>query len=822
MRRESEAARKDRLAAEESLGEVNAAIRRTRKELDDARLALSDIDHNLSAFSLEENLLAERSEVLTAQSQSLFETLSSRRTRLQQVEAARTHTVKEITLADSDVDRRVRVVEARRRELDEVRDQLSAIRAEVRGLEEVDRAFATATPALAWVLASENRVPGLIGPVTDAITVDPEVEKAVEIALGGDLFCVLVSDAAARGEVLRLLGEHAAGDISILAVDAAHVSETRAGAGRRLSEAVTCDDDVRPAIDALLGDVYLLPSLEEALDAARRFPDLRFATSEGHMAWPSGKVTLGPTLDPSASVLARKRCINELRDEESAAASRVGEAEALLAEAEDAVGAAQQDALELGQRLAAQTGENDSLREEVGRLELALTDLENESRAIVHRTAVIAERTAKDHPAKEELAGRIEQTDLELERLEDEAVAKREVRDNKFREEVAIANRLSSVQVDIATVSEREVYLKRQIGAASADLAEIEETLSSSGQTEEALELLRGRIQPVHDLYAALLERAEDWAVKLRDRARFEQADSASLRDTIRNAQDAVRDAQAGVDERTALMADVRVEKGQLEIRVNSAVARIVDEYDVPIERALESEPIADREATGERAHRLRKQLANIGPVNELAVEEFTSLDERRSFLASQIDDLASSRAALTKVVRAIDRKMRDRFLETFEQVNLHFQNVFGVLFPGGHAELKMTDPDEPEETGIEVIAQPAGKKLQKMTLMSGGEKSLTALAMLFALYRARPCPFYILDEVEAALDDSNLRRFVAFLDSMRTHTQFIVVTHQRRTMEMADVLYGVSMQADGVSKVVSQRLDRKSRAPVDVPEGAA
>src|SRR5450759_3803525 len=152
---------------------------------------------------------------------------------------------------------------------------------------------------------------------------------------------------------------------------------------------------------------------------------------------------------------------------------------------------------------------------------------------------------------------------------------------------------------------------------------------------------------------------------------------------------------------------------------------------------------------------------------------------------------------------------MRDRFLETFEQVDGHFRSIFTLLFPGGHAELAMTEPDEPETTGIEVIAQPQGKKLQKMTLMSGGEKSLTALALLFALYRTRPCPFYILDEVEAALDDSNLRRFVAFVDSLRKHTQFIVVTHQRRTMEMADVLYGVSMHADGVSKVVSQRLDR-------------
>jgi len=824
MRRESEASRKERLAAEEALTGVNTAIRRLRKDLDDARIELSTVEHNLSAFALEESLLAERGETLGGQRQSLFDTLSARRARLEQLENARARTVKEIALADSDVDKRVRVVESRRKELGEVRDQLTAIRGEVLGLEEVDRAFATATPALAWVLSSEHSIPGLIGPVTDIIAAtDPELEKPVELALGGDLFCVLVRDAASRADVLKLLGDHAAGDISIMSVEGAQPATAHAGAGRRLSEAVTYPDELRPAIDALLGDVYLLPTLEEALDAHRRFPGgARFATPEGHTVWPSGKVSLGPSLDPNSSVLTRKRRINELKDDEFAAASRVGEAEALLAEAEEALSAAQQDALELGQRLAAQTGENDSLREEVGRLELSLTDLEDETRSLENRASGIIQRTAKDRPAKDTLAGQIQELERELERLEDEAISKREIRDNKFRDEAAIQNRLSTCQVDIATVSEREVYLKRQITTATADLTEIEETLSSSGQTDAALELLRERIQPVHDLYAALLERAEEWAVKLRDRARFEQADSQSLRQTITDAQDAVRDGQAAREARNASMSDIRVEKGQLEVQVDAAVRRIVDEYDTPIERALESETIADREGAADRAHKLRKQLANIGPVNELAVEEYASLDARRSFMAAQIEDLASSRASLTKVVRAIDRKMRDRFLETFEQVNIHFQNVFGVLFPGGHAELKMTLPDEPEETGIEVVAQPQGKKLQKMTLMSGGEKSLTALAMLFALYRTRPCPFYILDEVEAALDDSNLRRFVAFVDSMRSHTQFIVVTHQRRTMEMADVLYGVSMQADGVSKVVSQRLDRATGNPVDEGAGAA
>jgi chromosome segregation protein len=320
---------------------------------------------------------------------------------------------------------------------------------------------------------------------------------------------------------------------------------------------------------------------------------------------------------------------------------------------------------------------------------------------------------------------------------------------------------------------------------------------------------LRERLQPLHDLYTILLERAEHWAVRLRDRARFEQADSESLRTTIHDAQEGVRTAQAELDIVNEAMSDIRVEKAQLEVQVRAAASRIVEELGIPLETALQTEPVEDRETAMEAAHRLRKRIANLGPVNPVAVEEYDQLNARREFLGKQLDDLLASRGALQKVVSAIDRKMRDRFLETFEHVDHHFQEIFSLLFPGGQSSLRLTDPDNPETTGVEVVAQPRGKRLAKMTLLSGGEKSLTALALLFALYRTRPCPFYILDEVEAALDDTNLRRFIAFTDSMREHTQFIVVSHQRRTMEMADVLYGVSMQADGVSKVVSQKLQR-------------
>ena len=152
---------------------------------------------------------------------------------------------------------------------------------------------------------------------------------------------------------------------------------------------------------------------------------------------------------------------------------------------------------------------------------------------------------------------------------------------------------------------------------------------------------------------------------------------------------------------------------------------------------------------------------------------------------------------------------MKDDFVRTYEEVNANFQEIFAVLFPGGSASLSLVDPDDLENTGVEVTAQPRGKRITKMMLMSGGEKSLTALALLFAVYRTRSTPFYILDEVEAALDDTNLRRLVAYIEQLRDSTQLIMITHQRRTMETADVLFGVSMQADGVTKVISQKLDR-------------
>ena len=199
--------------------------------------------------------------------------------------------------------------------------------------------------------------------------------------------------------------------------------------------------------------------------------------------------------------------------------------------------------------------------------------------------------------------------------------------------------------------------------------------------------------------------------------------------------------------------------------------------------------------------------MKSLGKVNPLALEEFAALEERHTYLVQQLEDLKASRADLEELIRDLDDHVRDVFTQAFHDTQEQFVQVFSTLFPGGEGKLVLTDPNDMLSTGIEVHAKPAGKKVKRLSLLSGGERSLTAIAMLVAIFRARPSPFYVMDEVEAALDDRNLGRLLTILRELQTSSQLIIITHQKRTMEIADALYGVSMRGDGITQVISQKL---------------
>jgi chromosome segregation protein len=213
------------------------------------------------------------------------------------------------------------------------------------------------------------------------------------------------------------------------------------------------------------------------------------------------------------------------------------------------------------------------------------------------------------------------------------------------------------------------------------------------------------------------------------------------------------------------------------------------------------------RQEQQKRAAEAERQLARLGKVNPLALEEFAALRDRHQFLATQLEDLRKTRRDLLTVVKEVDDRVQEVFASAYADTAREFEAIFSRLFPGGAGRLLLTEPDDMLTTGIEIEARPPGKKVKRLSLLSGGERSLTAIAYLFAIFKARPSPFYVLDEVEAALDDSNLQRLLRVFEELRESSQLIVITHQRRTMEAADALYGVSMRGDGVSQVISQRM---------------
>ena len=236
-----------------------------------------------------------------------------------------------------------------------------------------------------------------------------------------------------------------------------------------------------------------------------------------------------------------------------------------------------------------------------------------------------------------------------------------------------------------------------------------------------------------------------------------------------------------------------------------------LDEYEAARERGEQVvRPVGmpfERAAQERRLKLAEKDLATLGKVNPLALEEFAALEERYNFLSTQLEDVKSARQDLLSVVDEVDAKILQVFTEAWVDVEREFVEVFATLFPGGEGKLILTDPSDMLTTGIDVEARPPGKKVKRLSLLSGGEKSLTAIAMLVAIFRARPSPFYVMDEVEAALDDTNLRRLISLFEQLRDKSQLIVITHQKPTMEVADALYGVSMRGDGITQVISQRI---------------
>lgn len=805
-------AQAQRKAADTELADVQALLRSRERERDAAlakRSRLQDgLSGQLSSKRLLESKQAETTEELAAASAELDERCRG----LDEETQSLALLLEQSRAAAEEVSAAQRALRDAQQALDEARAEKQRFEGRIAALEELNRSVRSQNAASAWVSDQSERMDGALKPFAAEVRAPEELEPLVEHLLGEDLTGWLAVDGdAARNVVESLLQAGVQGSASVLypGQQADHAGSDSLCAAPRLLDSLAFPESARATMERLLGDVVLVESIEQGLALGNAHPELRFALPNGVVIWPEAKISVHTPEPSDESLLARERQLEHLRRQCDEAREHFENAAKLKESCEADLERKRAMSLELSQSHAQRKGSVDASKAERERLAKRVGVLEASLASIADDLRRVVAQLCETEPEIAQLTETVEEAQHAREQLEERLsvlTGKRAVAAEKEQE---IAAKLNEAKLQGATARERVLSLTREHRERMRDLERAVHAKERARRDLEQLGVAVARIQPLHETLSALKESAQIWVEDLASKAALEQSNSAALNDAMHDARQAARCAQEALDASTTALNEVRVEKGRLEVQVERAIAVIVEECNTPLETALEIPAPADRAYAEGEAFKLRRRLSSMGTIDSSAAEEYAAMKERYDFMAAQVEDMEAARRSLKRIVAAIDERMKNQFDVTFDQVNANFQRIFGQLFPGGTASLSLVNEDDPDHLGVEVNAQPRGKRITKMTLMSGGEKSLTAIALLFAVYSIRRTPFYILDEVEAALDDSNLRRLIAYLETLRHETQLILITHQRRTMEMSDVLYGVSMQADGVTKVVSQRLDR-------------
>ncbi|WP_338599358.1 chromosome segregation protein SMC [Saccharopolyspora sp. SCSIO 74807] len=686
------------------------------------------------------------------------------------------------------------------------------------------------------LLAAGDRVPGLLGSVAALLTVDTGAEAALAAALGAVADAVAVDGVGDAVTALELLRSDEAGKAGVLVGGTATPDRSNwpqlPGGAHWAADLVRAPDGLRGAVTTALDRMAVVDDLGAARSLVQEHPGVRAVTRGGDVL--GGHWATGGS-DDAQSVLEVQAAVDEAEQEHAAAQRRLEQHSAALegarAEEEarrDEVRAVQEQINEAKVAAARSTERISSLRKaaqsataEVERVREQRSKVEQSREQALSSLAELEERLSAVKTEQQEQAepdtelrdrlnnelGTVRQEEMDArlgQRTAEERAravqgradqlrrAARQEREARARAEAARQARERGARVTRAVIDGAQKALERIAGSLRAATDERDTAQAQQAEHDQALGTVRARVRELGGELEKLTDAVHrDEMVRAEQRLRIEQLENKIIEDF-----------GIGLDD--------LVEEYGPTVPVPPTPAEVA-EYEAARERGEEvSEPPSmpyDRGTQERRAKRAEKDLSLLGKVNPLALEEYAALEERYRYLSGQLEDLKATRRDLLDVVKEVDEKILEVFQSAFHDVAAEFKQVFSVLFPGGDGRLVLTDPEDMLSTGIEVEARPPGKKVKRLSLLSGGEKSLTAVAMLVAIFRARPSPFYVLDEVEAALDDTNLRRLITLLDQLRSTSQLLIITHQKPTMEIADALYGVSMRGDGITTVISQRL---------------
>ncbi|MEU5144866.1 chromosome segregation protein SMC [Streptomyces sp. NPDC021139] len=810
------------------------------RRLKDAARAIADRREGLARLSGQVGAARSRAASAQAEIERLAEARDASRERAAAAQEEYETLQAEVDGLDADDQELAERHDAAKRQLAEAETALGTARESATAAERERAATQARREALALglrrkdgtgaLLAAKDRLTGLLGPAAGLLTVTPGHEAALATAFGAAADALAVTSPAAAADAIRLLRKQDAGRAALLLAgapdDVPH--ETRADGPPYAADLVHGPADLMPAVRRLLRGMVVVATLEDAEDLVYARPGLTAVTAEGDLLgahFAQGGSAGAPSLlevqasvDQAAAELAELgvRC-EELAAAQDAAAARRRECAALVEELGERRRAADREKSSVAQqlgRLAGQArgaaGEAERSAAAAERAQEALDKALAEVEELAERLAVAEEMPVEEEPdtsARDRLAAdgaNARQTEME---------ARLQVRTHEERVK-GLAGRADSL--DRAARAEREARARAEQRRARLrhEAAVAEAVATGARQLLAHVEVSLTRADEERALAEAAKARREQELTAARTAGRDLKAELDKLTDSVHRGE--------------VLGAEKRLRIEQLETKALEELgvepAGLAAEYgphqEVPPSPPADGEVLPEdpehprnrprpfvRSEQEKRLKAAERAYQQLGKVNPLALEEFAALEERHQFLSEQLEDLKKTRADLLQVVKEVDERVEQVFTEAFRDTAREFEGVFSRLFPGGEGRLILTDPDNMLSTGVDVEARPPGKKVKRLSLLSGGERSLTAVAMLVSIFKARPSPFYVMDEVEAALDDTNLQRLIRIMQELQEASQLIVITHQKRTMEVADALYGVSMQGDGVSKVISQRL---------------
>jgi chromosome segregation protein len=745
--------------------------------------------------------------------------------------------------------------EWRARSIRAAEQELAGLAARLKSLEELEAARAEYDDAARAVLAQANGKVGQQGAVADYLEVRAGYERAVEACLGDLLQHVVVERPEHAAAGFQLVREQRAGRCGFLIAAGREDGDRAADQFDRatdesgtipLSSVVRVTGPFAGAIRGAIGEAWIAASYEQAAEASRR-TIAPIATRSGELFRGPARVT-GGSRDDARGILETKRAIKELRERlasEREALERLAEEaggfERTIAQTLAAIAALGAEQHKQEKAIVAHDAQLQHVSDEQRRLQQKAEQLARERRQADEERDALERRQAEARASIERLDGDQRLADERLTGAQRRLFEAREAAQDLNRRaadagasHAGLVERAAALAAEVQRLAEVSAELDQRVTMMTAELGAIGQRTSdlrraiadgtaALDREIRMLESCREELRVLDDAVSARRIRTDAQEAVIRDaRGQLESVRASVAELDIARAtgeSDLAHLAQSCVDTVQATIDEVVVEvAAQEEAGLDAPDASVIcaDEQedadslstDADLSAARLEESTRKAMSAEEAIVALRGRIDRLGPVNMMAIEQFDELESRHGFLTTQRKDLVDSIAQTSEAIKRIDETTRHRFAEAFAAINRNFQETFSTLFGGGRAGLTLLDENDPLESGIEIIAQPPGKRLQSVQLLSGGEKALTAIALMFGLFKYKPSPFCLLDEIDAPLDDANIGRFVEMLRSMQQHTQFILITHNRKTMEIADRLYGVTMEEPGVSKLISVQLN--------------